>query len=378
MAVVGIIFSNIHDNDIPELTNQRTMASIPFGCRYRLIDFHLSNMVNADITKVGIITHYNYQSLIDHLSTGKDWDLARRKGGITILSPYLLSGGSGFGHLYNTRLEALLSIDHYINKCEEEYVVLSDCDIVCNVDVKDMIRQHKKTNADITIATKRVTLSPDKTEKHSIIESSEDGRITGLKYATPYITYSGDYDINMNIWVMKTKLLAKMVSTAHSRGFKSFSRDLIAPALDVLNIRKYEYDGFYASINSLSEYYDNNMALLKKNNRLALFDVENRPIYTKIRNSTPTYYSSGSTVNNSLIADGCRIYGTVENSIIFRGVYVAKNAVVKNSILLQDTCVFSGSNLNCVITDKNVVIKEARTLSGHPTKPFYIEKNAII
>jgi glucose-1-phosphate adenylyltransferase len=160
MAVVGIIFSNIHDNDIPELTNQRTMASIPFGCRYRLIDFHLSNMVNADITKVGIITHYNYQSLIDHLSTGKDWDLARRKGGITILSPYLLSGGSGFGQLYNTRLEALMSIDHYINKCEEEYVVLSDCDIVCNVDVKDMIRQHKATNADITIATKRVTLTP--------------------------------------------------------------------------------------------------------------------------------------------------------------------------------------------------------------------------
>jgi glucose-1-phosphate adenylyltransferase len=354
------------------------MASIPFGCRYRLIDFHLSNMVNADITKVGIITHYNYQSLIDHLSTGKDWDLARRKGGITILSPYLLSGGSGFGHLYNTRLEALMSIDHYINKCEEEYVVLSDCDIVCNVDVKDMIKQHKATNADITIATKRVTLTPEKSDKHSIIESTEDGRITGLKYFNPYTSYSGEHDINMNIWVMKTKLLAKMISTAHSRGFKSFSRDLIAPALDVLNIRKYDYQSFYASINSLSDYYDNNMALLKKNNRLALFDVENRPIYTKIRNSTPTYYSSSSIVNNSLIADGCRIYGTVENSIIFRGVYVAKNAVIKNSILLQDTCVFTGSTLNCVITDKNVVIKEARNLSGHPTKPFYIEKNAII
>ncbi len=378
MAVVGIVFSNIHDNDIPELTNQRTMASIPFGCRYRLIDFHLSNMVNADITKIGIITHYNYHSLIDHLSTGKDWDLARRNGGITILSPYLLSGGSGFGQLYNTRLEALMSIDYFINESKEEYVVLSDCDIVCNVDLKDMIRQHRKTGADITIATKRVPLSSEKPDKHSVIDSDETGRIIGFKYAAPTLTYSGEFDINMNIWVMKTKLLAKLISTAHAYGYKSFSRDLIAPNLNHLNVRKYEYDSFYASINSMVDYYNNNMALLKKANRCALFDVPNRPVYTKIRNSIPTYYSSDSRVANSLIADGCRILGTVENSIIFRGVHIGKNAVVKNSILLQDTYVCGGSTLNCVITDKNVVIKEARNLSGHSTKPFFIEKNAII
>ena len=171
MAVVGIIFSNIHNNDIPELTTQRTMASIPYGCRYRLIDFHLSNMVNANITKIGIITHNNYHSLIDHLSTGKDWDLARRNGGITILSPFLQSGSSGFGQLYNTRLEALLSIDYYVNQCEEEYVVLSDSDIVCNVDIKDMIRQHRKSEADITIATKRLTISNENPDKHTIIIS---------------------------------------------------------------------------------------------------------------------------------------------------------------------------------------------------------------
>lgn len=378
MAVVGIVFSNIHDTDIPELTNKRTMASIPFGCRYRLIDFHLSNMVNANITKVGIITHYNYHSLIDHLSTGKDWDLARRNGGITILSPFLLSGGSGFGQLYNTRLEALMSIDYFINSCEEEYVVLSDCDIVCNLDLKDMIRQHKKTNADITIATKRLYLTSERPDKHSVIDSDESGRITGFRYAAPTLVYQGEYDVNMNVWVMKTKLLAKLIAAAHAHGYKSFSRDLITPNLGELNVRKYEYQSFYASINSMADYYENSMALLKKANRCALFDVPNRPVYTKIRNSIPTYYSADSNVKNSLIADGCRILGTVENSIIFRGVHIAKNAVVKNSILLQDTYVGGGSQLHCVITDKNVVIKESRNLSGHRTRPFFIEKNAII
>ena len=378
MAVVGIIFSNIHNNDIPELTTQRTMASIPYGCRYRLIDFHLSNMVNANITKIGIITHNNYHSLIDHLSTGKDWDLARRNGGITILSPFLQSGSSGFGQLYNTRLEALLSIDYYVNQCEEEYVVLSDSDIVCNVDIKDMIRQHRKSEADITIATKRLTISNENPDKHTIILADDTGRITGVQYSSPTTVYQGEYDVNMNIWVMKTRLLAKMISNAHARGLKSFTRDLIAPSLDSLNIRQYRYESFYASINSMSDYYNNNMALLKKANRVALFDVENRPVYTKIRNSSPTYYSNDSQVKNSLIADGCRILGTVENSIIFRGVHIGKNAVVKNSILMQDTYVCPETSLNCVITDKNVVIKEGRNLSGHPTKPFFIEKNSTI
>ncbi len=378
MAVVGIIFSNIHDNDIPELTSKRTMASIPFACRYRLIDFHLSNMVNADITKIGVITHNNYHSLIHHLSTGKDWDLARRHGGITILSPFLLSGASGFGQLYNTRLEALMSIDYFIRACDEEYVILSDCDIVCNLDLKDMLQQHKTKDADVTIAVKRLTLSSDRPNKHSIVDTDTDGRVTGFRYAAPTLNYQGEYDVNMNAWVMKTRLLSKLISDAHAHGHKSFSRDLIAPNLKNLNVRKYNYESFYASINSMSDYYDNHMSLLKEPHRHSLFDVPNRPIYTKIRNSIPTYYGSECSVKNSLIADGCRIYGSVENSIIFRGVHVGKNAVVKNSILLQDTYVGGGSALNCVITDKNVVVKEDRNLSGHNTKPFFIEKNSII
>ena len=159
MSVVGIIFSNIHDKSIPELTRLRTMASVPFGCRYRLIDFTLSNMVNSGIKHVGIITHYNYQSLMDHLGSGIDWDLARRSGGIQILPPYITAFANTKNFLYTTRLEALKNIASFINECKEEYVVLSDCDVICNIDLNDVIEKHIESGADVTYVTKRVDLT---------------------------------------------------------------------------------------------------------------------------------------------------------------------------------------------------------------------------
>ena len=136
MAVTGIIFSNIHDNNIPELTRVRTIASVPFGCRYRFIDFTLSNMVNANIFNIDVITQSNYQSLMDHLGSGKDWDLARRSGGIKILPPNIMAGDTARASSYTTRLEALKSVYNSIAKIKDEYVVMSDCDVICNVDFK--------------------------------------------------------------------------------------------------------------------------------------------------------------------------------------------------------------------------------------------------
>lgn len=376
MAVAGLIFSNIHNAEIPELTSVRTMASLPFGCRYRLIDFPLSNMVNSGITKVGIIAHNNYQSLMDHIGTGKDWDLARRSGGIKILPPFITSYDSGVNKLYKNRLEALMGVTHFISKCTEEYIVLSDCDFICNIDLNEVLEAHKEKNADLTIVTR--TLKADDavpTEGVAEITVDENG------WATDIVAFRGGEersDVSTNIMVFNRLFLLNIINDAISHGYKQFYQEMLTGRLGSARINCFHYDGIYLQISSLESYFASSMQLLNPEVRQGLFNVVTRAIYTKLRNSAPTVYAEGSKVVNSYVADGCVIEGTVENSIIFRGVHIGKGTVVKNSILLQDT--FTGSNvsLNCVITDKNVVIRNNRVLSGHESMPFFISKGAMV
>ena len=374
MNAVGIIFSSINEKSVYELTKQRTMASVPFGCRYRLIDFALSNMVNSGVNHVGIVTHYNYQSLMDHIGSGKDWDLARRHGGIKILPPYITAFANASNMLYNTRLEALISIRDFISDCKEEIVVLSDCDSVCNIDLSAMIDKHIETNADITVGVKSSYLSQDNERSQTVVRSDESGRVlevseyTGLK--------NGFEDVSVRIMVIGRKYLEELITDAVARGYTSFTKDILVRNCKFLNVRTYKLDGYFATIRSLSDYFRCSMDLLDPEIRNSLFAVRNRPVFTKVRNSAPTSYVTGAIVRNSLIADGCVIEGTVENSILFRGVKVGKNTLIKNSIILQDT--ITGENVyhNCVITDKNVVIRDGRVLSGHETKPFFIDKKS--
>lgn len=376
MTAFGLVFSNIHDKSIPELTRRRTMASVPFGCRYRLIDFALSNMVNAEISKVGVIVHDNYQSLLDHLGNGKDWDLARRSGGIKVLPPFITAYDSlAASQLYTTRLQALMGVLSFIQHCTEEYAVLSDCDVICNLDIKDVLEKHEASGADITFVTKKEFLTEDKAQTRTFFETNE-GKITQV-YSQPKHV-SGEFDVSLNVFVMKTKLLYDMLVDAMSHDLKSFSLDIIAKHVNDMHFAIYEHNDFYATIGSMEEYFECNMKLLDKDVRSALFAVPDRAIYTKVRNSAPTQYTDTANVKNSLIADGCEIEGTVENCIIFRGAKVSKNAVVKNCILMQDAYVGKNAKLNCVITDKNVVIKDGRELSGHPSIPFYLNKGVTV
>lgn len=376
MAVAGLIFSNIHNAEIPELTSVRTMASLPFGCRYRLIDFPLSNMVNSGITKIGIIAHNNYQSLMDHIGTGKDWDLARRSGGIKILPPFITAYDSGNNKLYRNRLEALMGVTNFISKCSEEYIVLSDCDFICNIDLDDVIEYHKQKNADMTIVTR--TLKADEpvcAEGVAKLTVDSDG------WATDVVSYRGgaaQENVSTNIMVFNRLFLLNVINDSMSHGYKHFYQEMLAGRLLSSRIACYHYDGVYLNISSLASYFDSSMQLLNPDVRNGLFGVPDRAIFTKLRNSAPTIYAEGSKVINSYVADGCVIEGTVENSIIFRGVHIGKGTVVKNSILLQDT--FTGTNvsLNCVITDKNVVIRNDRILSGHESMPFFISKGAMV
>ncbi len=377
ITAAGLIFSNIHDRNVPELTQKRSMASVPFGGRYRLVDFALSNMVNADITKVGIITHYNYQSLVDHLGTGKDWDLARSTGGLKILPPQITAfDNAGAKTVFSSRLDALMNAYNFVSKSTEEYIVLSDCDIVCNIDLKDVIKYHVDNGADITLVTKNVYMSSEMARNCTIVESDDNGRVTNL--VDNPASMEGNLDVCLNIFVLRREYLNRIIIDTLSRGYKSFTKDIIAANKDTLKFMKYEYEGYFATINTLDGYFKSNMDLLSADVRDCIFGVKTRPVYTKVKNSAPAKYMDGACVKNSLIADGCVIEGVVENSILFRGVHVGKGTVIKNCIIMQDSTVGKDVNLNCVIADKNVVIKDGRNLSGHETHPFSLAKGTVI
>lgn len=368
MKALGVVFSNIHDKYVSELTRSRTMASVPFGGRYRLIDFVLSAMVNSNIDKVGVITKYNYQSLMDHIGSGKDWDLSRRNGGVIMLPPF---GGVDSNSLYKTRLEALKGIVGFLLRSTEDYVVMTDCDKVINIDYSDVLRFHEKNNADITVVYKQADLSTHTSQQNIVYQVDDRDRITEVML---YPSICKAQNICQNIFVLKRQLLINLVSDAVSNNYQSFHRDILQHSCSAYRIMGYRFTGYARTIDSLFSYYQTNMDMLTKENLNNVFGIEDRPIFTKVRDSAPTKYLSGCHVSNSLIADGCEILGTVENSILFRGVRVARSAVVRNSILMQDTMIGEHSTLNCVISDKNVYVKDRRELSGCPELPYYIGK----
>lgn len=377
MNAAGLVFSNIHDRTIPEMTRMRTMASIPFGCRYRLIDFALSNLVNSDVTNIGVITHYNYQSLMDHIGGGKDWDLARRSGGIKILPPYVAAyENAAAAKLYTSRLEALLGAQNFINRCNAEFIVLSDCDAVMNIDLSAVMEDHIRSGAYLTLVTKRVNVNGLRFfRERDIAVVDENDRITEIDR---YLPTEGEVDISTNVMVMRRTDLQAALTEALARGYSSFHRDIIGRNLNRKLFHAYRFDGWFSQIDSLETYFSTSMELLNADVRKDLFSGDGREIYTKIRNSAPTKYANDATVSDSLIADGCVIEGRVENSILFRGVHVGRGAVVRNSILLQDALVGADVDLHCVITDKNVVIRDGRVLSGHETMPFFIGKGITV
>lgn len=371
MRAVGIVFSNIHDNNIPELCRVRSFGSIPFGGRYRLIDFPLSNMVNSGIDTVGIITKSNYQSLMDHVGSGKDWDLARKDGGLIILPPF---GDVESSSLYNTRLEALKGITNFLFRADEEYVVMTDCDSVCRINYNEVLDTHVRNKADITLIYKKRVPIADSIDYGTTFELNEEGRITGLNYKTQLT--NNEANVFINVFVMKKSLLQNIVMDSISHNKKSFTLDIIAENLKSMKIMGFEHKGFYAGISSFKAYFDSNLAMLNSDIRNEIFG--DRSVFTKIRDSAPTKYGNSAIVKNSMIADGCIIEGEVENSIIFRNVKVARGCKVKNSIVMQNTVLGENCTLNCIITDKNVTIKDKVVLSGSESHPFYIGKGIMV
>ena len=368
-SAVGVIFTHIHEENVPELVRRRTMASIPFGGRYRLIDFALSNMVNSGITTVGLSVNNNYRSLIDHIGSGKDWDLARKDGGLILLPPY----SDRTDKIYSTRMEALSSLTGFLSRRKEKYVVLYDCDHVAKFDISSIIEAHEKKNADITLMTYKG--ATEKTTNYLVVNADKENRVTEAQYVT-YGKKKDEGSVYTGVMVITRQFLLNIVEDSVTHGFSSFEKDVIIRQANSLNIYNYDFNGYYAGIDSLAAYYKYNMELLRKDVRDELFG--DRDIYTKVRDSAPSKYGANAIVKNSLISDGCVIEGVVENSILFRGVKVGKGAVVRNAIVMQDSVIGDGATLECTVTDKNVVIGDKRHLSGCETLPYYIQKGALL
>lgn len=363
---LGILFPNNYDNTIPEMVTDRAMASIPFGGRYRMIDFALSSMTNSGINNVSVIVRKNYHSLMDHLGTGREWDLARRRGGLNIWPPF----ADKTIKMYNSRVDALDSIMHFLEFQKERYVILSDTNLAVNVDYKEVMAEHQKSGADITMLYYKTEIPAGRREDNSTVEVDENGRVTQFHF-NDY--RPGPQNLNMNIYVMERTTLIRLVKEAASRGMMWFEREVLSVQLDELDIRALEFKGYVAQICSMKSYFEENMKLIDEKNLDALFP-KTSPVYTKLRDDNPTRYLTGSKVVNSLVADGCRIEGTVENCVLFRGVVVEKGAVVKNCVLMQDTVVKANADLSCVVTDKNVTITENKSLAGTESYPVYVAK----
>lgn len=367
---LGIIFPNSYDNQVPELCNERLMASIPFASRYRMIDYVLSSMVNCGIDNISVIVRKNYRSLMRHLGPGREWDLARKNGGLNIVPPY----AEKTIKVYNGRVEALASIIDFLKEQKEKYVIISDANIVANYDFNAMVAAHKANGADVTIAYKKeeipygfMNLEPTTTSDLYYTLSLEDGRIKEIK-TNP--KDSGEQNFSMNIYLIERELLIQKVQESFVRGHAYFERDILAPQLDTLKVYGYEFTGYTARISDMMSYYNENMKLLDDENLDALFG--NAPIYTKIRDDNPTRYIGKAKVKNSMVADGCVIEGEVENCILFRGVKIGKGAVVKNSIIMQDSTIMGNVELDYVITDKEVTISSGKEVKGSDTFPIFV------
>ena len=368
-AVAGIVFANINDNLMRKLTSKRSLASVPFGARYRVIDFALSNLVNAGVSSVGIITKENYRSLMDHVGSGVYWDLDRKNGGLYLLPPYLTSGIKR----YNGTVDALYGAMDYIERCNADYIVLCRADSIANIDIGAAVKAHADKNADVTLVYHRGKPPLNNTETAYPV-FGKNGRITAMNYEA---RDGKETDYGIGVAVISRELLIKTVTDGFMDGAVSFMKDIIAENTGKLKIYGFEHKEYAAVFDGINSYYDASMDLLKGDVRRQLFSPD-RPVFTKTRDDMPTRYGTKSSVQNCLIADGCVVNGTVKNSILFRGVTVEKGAVVENCILMQETKVGENTGLCNVIADKNAVISGGMVLKGAPGKSFFIKKNQIV
>lgn len=367
-SIAGIIFSNMHEGYLGELTARRSCGSVPFGGRYRLIDFMLSNMVAAKISNVGVITKSNYKSLMDHLGSGRDWDLSRKRGGLVLLPPFA-AAGSG---VYHGKAEALYNSSDYIRYTPADAFVLCDCNYIFNIDIRDLARRHFDAGADVTCVFARRSLSGSGLTDCLAYDINGD-RITGLRFDP---NTEGEYNCSLNMMMVSKDWLLGVIDSTRGRGITHFEKEILQQHTADYRLVPYEVSSTVLRVGCLSEYYSANLKILDRDIRSELF--YSHPVYTKVRDEMPARYGLDAVVSNSAVADGCCIEGEVSGSVLFRGVTVGKNAKVRNCIFMQGCTIEEGAAADSVVADKNVVITRGRVLVGCETNPLYIPKRAVV
>jgi len=368
----GLCLSDPHPDRAGDGCKYRTLSAARFAGRYRLVDFMLSNMVNSKIYEIGMILNSHFQSLISHIGMGKEWDLARKTGGVTFFPPYLADERPSV----NSELDGPLqrSAD-YLLESRNEYIILVDSSVVYNMDYRTAIEAHKKTGADITAIYSRKTITPGEHENAVVFDITGTGRVYGVNHA-PYS--SEKLNISLGAYIMRKGFFIQLTAGEKNCGMLRFSRTLIAGALERMNVVAFEFPGYSVHISSIETFFHYNMEMLDIEKRNALFDVEGRRIFTNRRDSLPTKYGRNAEIRNSIISDGCQIEGSVINSVICRNVRIGPDAVVKNCILQDETMVEKNAALDCIIADRAVIFTANRSMIGSSSYPTYIEQSRII
>ena len=372
--VMGIVYTSKDDLTLRELTSQRAVAAIPVACRYRIIDFTISSLVNSNIHNVRIIAQKNYHSLMDHLGSGKDWDLHTRNNGLFILPPFLTRENGGE---YNGVLDALRANFDYLRRSRQEYVILTNSDYIMNTSFEPMIQQHIHSGADITLMYKKATpeiteFSSSSKNNHCYLNVNGDNVVTDIEINPNAASYD---NLCLNVMMIKRTMLMYLVDQVISHGSHDLYADVLRPYISSgsMKIMGFEEKGYYRRIETIRGYFNFNMDLLKPGVRTELFG--GNPVYTKTRDSVPTIYRGNAKVSNSLIADGCVIDGEVESCVLFRGVTVGKGAKLKNCVIMQDGYIEEDVELENVIFDKAVTIRSHGRLIGQKQYPIVIGKN---
>jgi glucose-1-phosphate adenylyltransferase len=369
---MGIIYTGDSNISLQELTIRRSVAALPFGGRYRVIDFTLSNMINSGVINVGLITQNNYHSLIDHLDSGKQWDLDRKSGGLFILPPYVSHDNTGW---YRGEVDAYHSNMSYIRRSPQKYVILSGSSMVCNLTYYDAMEFHKDNMADITVIYKEEKkATQEELSRHTLLRTDEHNRIWDIE-VKPAAPMSNK--ISMEMYIIDKRLFEYLIEECSARGQYDFIKDILIKNKDKLRILGYPYEGYLAKIDGVQSYFKHNLELFDPANYQELFHHAG-PVYTKVKDEVPAKYGENAKAENSFVADGCIIDGHIENCVLFRGVKVGAGAVIKNSIIMQDTEIQDRAVLENVILDKDVIIRKGKRLIGQENYPVVIRKRAVI
>ena len=370
MNVMGIIFAN--DAYLDALTTKRTMGSLPFGGRYRQVDFALSNLCAAGVRHVGIISRHNYQSLMNHIGSGEEWGLELEEGGLEFLTPYAMSDKDN----YRGKLESLYSaMDFLTFGKDDDYVVMTDSAILSNIDLQDVLDSHIASGRDITVVTKQGIANGSK-QLDLALKLDECGEVEDI--AVDYMA-PAEYLASMDIFVLSRKWLVEQVREHIARNLYHMDRDLVLGLWQKgkLSINVYQFQGIALFNETIPEYFRNSMLLLDKQVRHDLF-FYNHPVFTKVRDRVPTYYGEDCEIENCVVADGCVLEGEAEDSILFRQVTIAKDAEVEHCIIMNDTVVGEGAQLEYVILDKDVTVRPGAKLCGTPNNPLIIKRGEVV